>query len=85
MKNIPLSKEHYTLPSGNLGSIHLASNFFADVEKETEKAVYIQYFGKMHWLPKSAFIGKDLGEGTHITCIVFTIKPFFMNQIMSKF
>ena len=81
MKTITLSKEHYTFPSGNLGSIHLSSNFFCDVEKETEKAVYIQYFGKFHWLPKSAFIGKDLGNN----CIVFTIKPFFKNQIMAKF
>lgn len=81
MKTINLSKEHYTYPNGNFGSIHLESNFFLDVEKETEKAIYFQMYGKMHWLPKSAFIGKDLGNN----CIVFKIKPFFYNQLMSKF
>jgi len=81
MKTINLSKEHYTYENGNLGSIHLSSNFFLDVEKDTEKAVYFQMYGKMHWLPKSAFIGQDLGND----CIVFNIKPFFNNQIMSKF
>lgn len=81
MKNIILSKEHYTYPNGNLGSIHTADNFFLDVEKETEKAIQFQMYGKLHWLPKSAFIGKDLGHN----CIVFSIKPFFFNQIMSKF
>ena len=81
MKTINLSKEHYTYKNGNLGSIHLSSNFFLDVEKDTEKSVYFQMYGKMHWLPKSAFIGKDLGNN----CIVFKIKPFFNNQITSKF
>lgn len=81
MASIALSKEHYTYPNGNLGSIHTHDNFFLDVEKETEKAVLIQMYGKLHWLPKSAFVGKDLGDN----CIVFSIKPFFFNQIMSKF
>lgn len=81
MASISLSKEHYTYPNGNLGSIQTTNNFFLDVEKETEKAVQIQMYGKLHWLPKSAFIGKDLGDN----CIVFSIKPFFANQIMSKF
>jgi len=81
MANISLSKEHYTYPNGNLGSIHTADNFFLDVEKETEKAIQFQMYGKLHWLPKSAFVGKDLGNN----CIVFYIKPFFAKQIMSKF
>lgn len=81
MASIILSKEHYTYSNGNLGSIHTADNFFLDVEKETEKAIQFQMYGKLHWLPKSAFVGKDLGGN----CIVFSIKPFFFNQIMSKF
>jgi len=78
---INLLKEHYTYPNGNLGSIATPDGFFLDVEKETEKAVLIQMYGKLHWLPKSAFVGKDLGND----CVVFTIKPFFNNQVMNKF
>ena len=78
---INLKKEHYTYPNGNLGSIATQNGFFLDVEKETEKAVQIQMYGKLHWLPKSAFIGNDLGND----CVVFTIKSFFTNQIMNKF
>ena len=78
---ITLKKEHYTYPNGNLGSIHTSDNFFLDVEKETEKALLIQMYGKLHWLPKSAFVGTDLGNN----CIVFYIKPFFVKQIMRKF
>lgn len=81
MATISLLKEHYTYPNGNLGSIATPDGWFLDVEKETEKAVQIQMYGKLHWLPKSAFVGKDLGNN----CIVFSIKPFFANQIMSKF
>ena len=81
MASIILSKEHYTYPNGNLGSIATSDGFFLDVEKETEKAVQIQMYGKLHWLPKSAFVGKDLGNN----CVVFSIKSFFANQIMSKF
>jgi hypothetical protein len=81
MASIILSKEHYTYPNGNLGSIATPDGFFLDVEKETEKAVQIQMYGKLHWLPKSAFVGKDLGKN----CVVFSIKSFFANQIMSKF
>lgn len=80
MSLITLSKEHYTLPNGKLGSIHMKGNFFLDVEKETEKAIFFQYFGKRHWLPKSAFIGSFFGD-----MVVFTIKPFFSKQIMDKF
>ena len=85
MASIALSKEHYTYPNGNLGSIHTADNFFLDVEKETEKVVLIQMYGKLHWLPKTAFVGKNIGTKTSGDCIVFSIKPFFFNQIMSKF
>jgi len=81
MASIILSKKHYTYPNGNLGSILTPDGFFIDVEKETEKAVQIQYLGKLHWLPKSAFVGKDLGNN----CVVFSIKSFFANQIMAKF
>jgi hypothetical protein len=78
--SIILSKEHYTYANGNLGSIHTQDGFFLDVEKETEKALLIQMYGKLHWLPKSAFVGKDLGHN----CIVFSIKSFFANQIKNK-
>jgi hypothetical protein len=78
---INLLKEHYTYKNGNLGSIATADGFFLDVEKETKKAVQIQMYGKLHWLPKSAFVGKDLGNN----CVVFFIKSFFANQIMTKF
>jgi hypothetical protein len=81
MKTIDLQKEHYTYENGNLGSIMTNNGYFLDVEKETEKAILIQLYGKLHWLPKSAFVGKDLGND----CIVFSIKPFFTNQIMNKF
>lgn len=84
MASINLSKEHYTYENGNLGSIQTVNNFFLDVEKETEKAVLIQMYGKLHWLPKSAFIGKNIGSETSGDCIVFSIKPFFFNQIISK-
>lgn len=80
MALITLSNEHFIYPNGNLGSIHMDGNFFLDVEKYTEKAVYFQYLGKMHWLPKSAFTGKQFGD-----MVLFKIKPFFANQIMSKF
>jgi len=81
MGTINLLKEHYTYPNGKLGSIMTPNGFFLDVEKETEKAVLIQMYGKLHWLPKTAFVGKDLGNN----CVVFTIKPFFANQLMNKF
>ena len=81
MENIKLSKEHYTYPNGKLGSIITESGWFLDVEKETELAVQIQMYGKLHWLPKSAFVGTDLGQNT----VVFRIKSFFMNKITSKF
>lgn len=80
MNSITLSKEHYTYPNGNLGSIQTHDNFFLDVEKETEKAVLVQMYGKLHWLPKSAFVGKNSGGS-----VSFSIKPFFFNQIMSKY
>ena len=81
MNYIKLSKEHYTYKNGNLGSILTKNGWFLDVEKETEKAVQIQMYGKLHWLPKSAFIGTDLGNN----CIVFSIKSFFVDKMMSKF
>ena len=81
MKAINLQKEHYTYSNGNLGSIATPNGFFIDVEKETEKAVQIQMYGKLHWLPKSTFVSKDLGNN----CVVFSIKSFFANQIISKF
>lgn len=81
MKSISLSKEHYTYPNGNFSSILTNTGYFLDVEKETEKAVQFQMFGKLHWLPKSAFVGKDLGDNV----IVFSIKPFFINQLNKKF
>ena len=59
-KNTTIEKleKSYRLGEGKLGSIPIAGKndcYFLDVEKETEKAVYFQFLGKMFWLPKSAF------------------------------
>ena len=77
-------EKSYRLENGKLGSIPIAGNndcYFLDVEKETEKAVYLQFLGKMFWLPKSAFYISSSFEGIDY----FTIKTFFYNQMMSKF
>ena len=62
------------------GSIHMKGNFFCDVEKETEKAVQIQYLGMLHWVPKSAF-----QEYKHGHMIVFGMKQWMINTIMEKY
>ena len=77
-------EKSYRLDNGKLGSIPIAGTndcYFLDVEKETEKAVYFQFLGKMFWLPKSAFIISSSFEGIDY----FVIKSFFYNQILSKF
>ena len=74
----------YQLKNGKLGSIPIAGRndcYFLDVEKETEKAVYFQFLGKMFWLPKSAFFISSSFEGIDY----FAIKTFFFNQMLSKF
>ena len=74
----------YQLKNGKLGSIPIAGKndcYFLDVEKETEKAVYLQFLGKMFWLPKSAFYISSSFDGIDY----FAIKTFFYNQMMSKF
>jgi hypothetical protein len=81
MANISLSREHYTFPNGNFSSIMTNTGYFLDVEKDTEKAVQFHMFGRLHWLPKSAFVGKDYGDNV----IVFSIKPFFQNQLNNKY
>lgn len=62
------------------GSICMKGNFFLDIEKTTEKAINFQYYGKLHWLPKSAFIAEKFGD-----VYIFSIKSFFAKQIMNKF
>ena len=74
----------YQLKNGKFGSIPIAGKndcYFLDVEKETEKAVYLQFLGKMFWLPKSAFFISSSFEGIDY----FAIKTFFFNQMLSKF
>ena len=74
----------YQLKNGKFGSIPIAGRndcYFLDVERETEKAVYFQFLGKMFWLPKSAFILSSSFEGIDY----FVIKSFFYNQMLSKF
>ena len=85
-KNPTIEKleKSYRLDSGKFGSIPIAGKndvYFLDVEKETEKAVYFQFLGKMFWLPKSAFILSSSFEGIDY----FAIKSFFYNQMLSKF
>ena len=74
----------YRLKNGKLGSIPIAGRndcYFLDVEKETVKAVYFQFLGKMFWLPKSAFLISSSYEGIDY----FIIKSFFHNQMLLKF
>ena len=77
-KNPTIEKleKSYQLKNGKFGSIPIAGKndcYFLDVEKETEKAVYFQFFGKMFCLPKSAFILSSSIEGIDY----FVIKSFF--------
>ncbi len=58
------------------GSIHTNQNFFLDVEKQTEKAVNVMYFGKYVWIPKSVFQEQKLGD-----LIVFGMKQWFINKL----
>ena len=85
-KNPTIEKleKSYRLDNGKFGSIPIAGRndcYFLDVEKETEKAVYFQFLGKMFWLPKSAFILSSSFEGIDY----FAIKSFFYHQMLSKF
>ena len=85
-KNTTIEKleKSYQLKNGKFGSIPIAGRndcYFLDVEKETEKAVYFQFLGKMFWLPKSAFFISSSFEGIDY----FAIKTFFYNQMLSKF
>ena len=58
------------------GCIHMVGNFFANVEKSTEKAVLIDIHGSKNWFPKSAFQMKDMGENLYC----FGVKSFFLNK-----
>jgi hypothetical protein len=58
------------------GCIHMVGNFFANVEKSTDKAVLIDIHGSKNWFPKSAFQMKDMGENLYC----FGIKSFFANK-----
>ena len=85
-KNATIKKleKSYRLENGKFGSIPIAGKndcYFLDVEKETEKAVYFQFLGKMFWLPKSAFYISSSFEGIDY----FAIKSFFHDQMLSKF
>ena len=77
-------EKSYRYENGNLGSIPIAGKndcYFLDVERETEKAVYFQFLGKMFWLPKSAFFISSSFGGIDY----FAMKSFFYNQMLSKF
>ena len=77
-------EKSYQLKNGKFGSIPIAGRndcYFLDVEKETDKAVYFQFLGKMYWLPKSAFFISSSFEGIDY----FAIKTFFYNQMLAKF
>ena len=63
----------------NIGSIHIRSGYFLDVEAETEKAVKVQYSGKFHWIPKSAFV-QDYTIGDD-ECVLFAIKEWMYRKI----
>lgn len=63
------------------GCIHMAGNFFANVEKSTEKAVLIDIHGSLNWFPKSAFQIKDMGNNLY----VFGLKSFFANKFNGTF
>lgn len=55
---------------------------FLSVEKETEKAVMITFYGKKHWLPKSAFVlNKSISKECNSN--FFNIKKFFADKICS--
>jgi hypothetical protein len=58
------------------GCIHMAGNFFAYVEKATEKAVLIDVHGSKNWFPKSAFQIKKMDDDLY----VFGLKSFFSNK-----
>lgn len=72
--------------NGNLSSISIAGKtdlWFADVEKETEKAVQIQWLGKLHWLPKSAFY--IVNDDKNPNLIVWNFRNWALEKIMSKY
>jgi hypothetical protein len=53
---------------------------FLFVEKETEKAVMISFYGKNYWLPKSAFVlNKKISKECKSN--FFNLKSFFADKI----
>ena len=77
-------EKSYRLENGKFGSIPIAGKndcYFLDVERETGKAVYFQFLGKMFWLPKSAFTLSSSFEEIDY----FVIKSFFYSKMLSKF
>ena len=86
MNTLEKFNKHIRFENGNLGSISIAGNtgiWFADVEKETDKAVQIQWLGKLHWLPKSAFY--ILNDDDNINLIVWNFKSWAREKLMSKY
>lgn len=76
---------HIRFDNGKLGSITMNGGIeplFADVNKETEKAVQIQWLGKMHWLPKSAF--KIYYDSDNPSDICWSFKKWAYDKIMSN-
>ena len=74
------------LKNGKLGSISIAGIgdlWFADVEKETEKAVMVQWLGKLHWLPKSAFYIVSDNENPNL--VVFNFQNWARKKIMNEY
>jgi len=62
------------------GAIHMLGNFFLDVDGQTEKAVKVQYLGRYHWMPKSVFKSRKLGDMT-----VFGIQQWMIDKVMNNF
>lgn len=58
------------------GCIHMVGDFFANVEKSTEKAVLVNIHGSKNWFPKSAFQMRDMGNNLYC----FGLKTFFANK-----
>lgn len=80
-----LNKQIYR-ENGTLGSITIAGKiepWFANVEKATEKAVQIQWLGKLHWLPKSAFY--IVYDDDNFNLVAWNFKDWAIEKIMSKY
>lgn len=84
LSTIETLEKSYRNPKG-LGSIPIAGRkdaIFLDVAKETEKAVQVQYLGKLCWLPKSAFYINPISETAG--CNFFSIKKELAEKLWNN-